>query len=262
MFDFTHQQRFLASATDAFQQYTEFALAASAAWQNAVMGSMNGGQGPAPQPVAPMPTDPIMAWSWALDMWRGPTAQPFQQPAAAAMMPWWANFGQPAKAAPAPANPFAMWMTPAAPPAFAAWMPPALAQPFASMMPQAPQPFAAWMAPQLPMAMPMQAATSLTSPAAAAEMWSAMVSAFWSQPAVSWSLYRGPWTMMFVGAGLPYAIVAPAVCASTSALDAADAVRLQTVEVFSAFRTDGGHASAFNDGRSPAANAFSPQVLH
>ncbi len=71
-----------------------------------------------------------------------------------------------------------------------------------------------------------------------------MISAYWTLPAMSWSLYQGPMTMMLVGAGLPYAVAAPTARASAAALEAADAMRLQTIKTFSSFRTDGGHASA------------------
>lgn len=77
-----------------------------------------------------------------------------------------------------------------------------------------------------------------------ASLWSSMMTSYWTLPAVSWSLYQGPLIMMLVGSGLPYAIAAPTARASTAALDAAEAVRLQTINAFSSFRTDGGHASA------------------
>ncbi|MFN0219814.1 MAG: hypothetical protein ACKVP4_13485 [Hyphomicrobium sp.] len=83
----------------------------------------------------------------------------------------------------------------------------------------------------------------MSPPADPAALWSSMMTSYWTLPAVSWSLYQGPLTMMLVTSGLPYAIAGPTARASTAALDAADALRLQTIQTFAAFRTDGGHAA-------------------
>lgn len=76
-----------------------------------------------------------------------------------------------------------------------------------------------------------------------AQFWSSMVDAYWTWPAMSWSLFQGPMTMMLVNSGLPYAVAAPAAKASAGALEAADAMRLSAIQTFSYFHTNGGHAS-------------------
>ncbi len=74
-----------------------------------------------------------------------------------------------------------------------------------------------------------------------------MIRAYWSMPPMPWSLCQMPMTAMFISAGIPYAVAAPAARASAAALDAADAARLQAIkalDAYSAYRSDGGHASA------------------
>ncbi len=98
---------------------------------------------------------------------------------------------------------------------------------------------------------PFAAAFQFPSKAFDASHWNTtmtdMMKIYWSMPAMPWTLYQAPMTAMFVSAGMPYAIAAPAARASAAAMDAADAARLQTIQAFdaySSYRSDGGHASA------------------
>jgi hypothetical protein len=95
-----------------------------------------------------------------------------------------------------------------------------------------------------------------------AALWSSMMTSYWTLPAVSWSLYQGPLTMMLVTSGLPYAIAGPAARASTAALDAADAMRLQAIQTFTAFRTDGGHAASHIDDWFAPGDSAPPRRFH
>ncbi|MGQ0457971.1 MAG: hypothetical protein ACT4OU_13035 [Hyphomicrobium sp.] len=179
----------------------------------------------------------------------------------------WQNAFQPSpdiqrsrSAAPMPLEPFAAWSwafdlmreSPAVRPAMSAtwpWLGAAPAKPTWPM--QAFQMNPAWA--MNPGAAPFASAATLS--ADPASLWSSMMTSYWTLPAVSWSLYQGPLMMMLVGSGLPYAIAAPTARASTAALDAADAVRLQTINAFSSFRTDGGHASSLYGTAAPTDRA-------
>lgn len=105
--------------------------------------------------------------------------------------------------------------------------------------PSAFAPFTTWANPAAP--------APETTPA---DPWLAAMKTFWSYPAMPWATYRTPvmtWLMCF---GVPSSIAVPAARASASAADAAEAARQQalamisTLESFSAYRSDGGHASA------------------
>ena len=60
----------------------------------------------------------------------------------------------------------------------------------------------------------------------------------------SWTMYQLPITAMMMANGMPHSIASPAAKASTSTLDAFDAAREQASRVFSAYRSEGGHAAA------------------
>lgn len=49
---------------------------------------------------------------------------------------------------------------------------------------------------------------------------------------------------MMMSAGLPFAVASPSAKAGTAAMDAADAARQQMENMYSAYRSDGGHAAA------------------
>ena len=60
----------------------------------------------------------------------------------------------------------------------------------------------------------------------------------------SWTMYQLPLTAMMMANGMPHSVASPAAQASTSTLDALDAAREQASRVFSAYRSEGGHATA------------------
>lgn len=82
------------------------------------------------------------------------------------------------------------------------------------------------------------------------DQWMKLYTDFWFAnslkwpPASPWTMWQTPLTMMMMSAGMPYAVASPAARASTATMDAADAAREQFARVFSAYRSDGGHAAA------------------
>lgn len=212
--------RFIRSAADAMFQCAELSLAATKIWQDQAAVALNPHAKPT-QRHAPIPTDPITAWAWAFDALRTPVNT--QQ---ASFSPWQLPSSS---AAPnvfmAAMNPWAFLISannPATRPSTNIYTPP-FGLPFAN--PFSNQNFGA--------------STPTTGP----EFWLGMMQSFWSLPAMSWSMYQSPIAAMMVSAGMPYAMALPASRASTSALDAAEAARQQALKVFSAYRSDGGHAS-------------------
>lgn len=63
-------------------------------------------------------------------------------------------------------------------------------------------------------------------------------------PVMTWAYMQTPLTAMLMSSGMPYTVAAPSAKASTCAMDAADAAREQMEKVYSAYRSDGGHAAA------------------
>ena len=130
-----------------------------------------------------------------------------------------------------PGTAFAMWPWANA----SAPAPLAPANPFLAMMP--------WMqtfSGQSPSAWPM--AGSVWNP------WQAVAppaafTPFWPFPVMTWAYMQTPLTMMMMSAGLPYDVASPSAKASTAVMDAADAARQQMENVFSAYRSEGGHAA-------------------
>ena len=49
---------------------------------------------------------------------------------------------------------------------------------------------------------------------------------------------------MIMSAGMPYKVASPSAKASTAAMDAAHAAHQQMDKIYSAYRSDGGHAAA------------------
>jgi hypothetical protein len=72
----------------------------------------------------------------------------------------------------------------------------------------------------------------------------AMLMPFWGWAATPWGFMQTPLTAMMMNAGFPYTVASPSAKAGTAAMDAADAARQQMEKVFSAYRSDGGHAAA------------------
>ena len=72
----------------------------------------------------------------------------------------------------------------------------------------------------------------------------AMMDAFMAWRVLPWSFYQTPLTAMMLSAGLPYTVAAPTARASTATMDAAEAAHQQIMNVFSAYRSDGGHGTA------------------
>ncbi len=71
-----------------------------------------------------------------------------------------------------------------------------------------------------------------------------MATTMWGWPSLPWVYMQMPLTAMLVSAGYPIGVAVPSAKASTAAMDAADAAREQMEKVYSAYRSDGGHAAA------------------
>lgn len=216
--------RFIRSASDAMFQCAELSLAATKVWQDQAALACNPNAKLAQSP-APMPTDPIAAWAWAFDAWRSPAKSQYA--------PQYS-----------PILPFQPTGTSLAPNAMMAAM-----NPWAFLMGSinsTTRPATNMFSPPFGLPLPnpfLNQIFGTQAPALGPEAWLGMVRAFWSSPAMSWTMYQSPMAAMMVSAGMPYAMALPAARASTSALDAAEAARQQALKVFSAYRSDGGHAS-------------------
>jgi hypothetical protein len=70
------------------------------------------------------------------------------------------------------------------------------------------------------------------------------LASIWPWSTMGWAAMQTPFTAMLVSAGMPYKVASPSAKASTAALDAAHAARQQMDKVYSAYRSDGGHAAA------------------
>lgn len=216
MFDFDLQMRFWRSVTDAVMHSTEASFAAAAAWQKEVLS-------PAITPVPPpMPLFPLLS---AFPMMPTlPTIPTFPTMGAAAW-PWASVWGS---------NP---WLGGNA--AMAKTSNPFIA-PFAGMMPWV-EIFWRQSAEAMPAMMPVTQTAWGSFPQANP---AAMFGPFWNWAATPWAFMQTPITAMMMSAGFPYDVASPSAKASTATMDAADAARKQMDNVFSAYRTDGGHAAA------------------
>lgn len=69
--------------------------------------------------------------------------------------------------------------------------------------------------------------------------------AFWSWPwrMMPWTCYQSPLIVAMMSSGMPYSVASPAAKASTSAMDAAEALQEQWQLIIEAFRTDGDRGS-------------------
>lgn len=257
-------------ACDAMFECMQASLAVAQIWQDQVLnaatsmsipesGSRSSSAPPATQAFPPAAArgalgGPFQAWEWAFDMFnvkesaavKAASLDPVPvswMPMMAMMAPWMsappvaatptafgmAPFGM-GFGFPMAANPFAAWFAPFAPTMKASGLPPMMAG-------LSGNPFAA----------AFQYPSKAFDPAHFSATMEGMVRAYWSMPAMPWSLCQMPMTAMFISAGIPYAVAAPAARASAAALDAADAARLQAIkalDAYSTYRSDGGHASA------------------
>lgn len=223
MFDFDLQTRFMKSASDAMFEFTSAAFATVAHLQSETAKTI---------------------------------AEPAGQDAGSgfgvfAPWSWWANAG----AATMP-TPFNAMTSPLNSPLFqfpAALMSPQIApmtEFWSAFMPKTSpnNPFGA--NPSLPFW------PSASAPPAFDFGFSEMMQAYWGgssksglagfswNPAFSWTIYQWPWTMMLISAGVPSAVATPTARCSAATMDAADAAREQMTRMFSAYRSDGGHATA------------------
>lgn len=180
-------------------------------------------------------TDAAMEWSQAsmaaATEWQSQAMAPSRQPAASLTFSPFTMFETQA-----PANPWG-W-------AFAMWQPQSqspLAWPAASSTPFA-NPIMAFWAPYLNT---WGGASSAASwPGIVPGSMPAMMDAFMAWRILPWAFYQTPLTAMMLSAGLPYAVAAPAARASTATMDAAEAAHQQMLNVFSAYRSEGGHGAA------------------
>lgn len=255
MFDFDLQTRFWRGVTDAMMHNTDAMLAASKAWQDEALTALTKAEEPGAA-VAKQATG-VAAWptlnsqsgpqstSITPMWWLGPSwlqnagmQNPWQQMATQMMAPL---LGQPARPAPSAMNPFGLNMFAYNP--FAANA--AFANPFAAMNPflsATPwmdmfweQSMSAWQSPANSDSMLSFAKPSpFANPFAALFPWAV----------TPWSYMQMPLTTMFMQAGVPYAVASPSAKASTAAMDAAHAAQQQMEKVYSAYRSDGGHAAA------------------
>jgi hypothetical protein len=212
VFDFDLQMRFWRSVTDAVMHSTEASFAAAAAWQNEVLT-------PAPKPKpASSPLFPMLSAFPMMPVLPLVPTFPMMDTTA---LPWASIWGS---------NPWLGGDT-----AMAKASNPFLA-PFASTMP--------WVEifwRQSAEVMPVTQSAWGSFPQANPAM---MFGPFWNWAASPWAYMQTPITAMMMSAGFPYDVASPSAKASTAALDAADAARKQMDNVFSAYRTDGGHAAA------------------
>jgi hypothetical protein len=205
VFDFDLQMRFWRSLTDAVMHSTEASFAAAAAWQKEALSPASAPK-PSPTPLfAMMPTFPMMDLSaWPLAGVWGSN-------------PWLGGNAATAKAS----NPFVA---------------PFAGIPFAGMMPWV-EIFWRQSAEAMPVTQTAWGSFPQVNPAA-------MFGPFWNWASSPWAFMQTPITAMMMSAGFPYAVASPSAKASTATMDAADAARKQMDNVFSAYRTDGGHAAA------------------
>lgn len=89
---------------------------------------------------------------------------------------------------------------------------------------------------------------AFAQPATANLAYADMFKNFWNwsqawQP-FPWTMYQYPMTAMLMSTGMPYAVAEPTARASAATFDAVDAARQQANNIFSAYRSDGGHAVA------------------
>ncbi len=206
MFDFDLQLRLWRSVTDAMLHSTQASIAAASAWQDQVLAA-----GHKPKAAAPIPSplNGFGLWPWAS------AAQPM--PAAFPASMWWLSAWQPPK--------------PSVPAAFSA------GNPFYSAM-------TPWFE--------MYWRQSMSAWAMPANGWGASrpgalpsgFAPFWPWPMMTWAYMQTPLTAMMMSAGMPFDVASPSAKAGTAAMDAADAARQQIDNVFSAYRSDGGHAAA------------------
>ncbi len=144
---------------------------------------------------------------------------------------------EPAKPAPFDAfNPWSWWMT-----AMTSAMPgPVVAKPKPVADPFNPL---TWL--------PPWATTPAGSVPIAPDQWMKLTTDFWFNrapnwpAATGWMMWQTPMTLMLMSTGMPHSVASPAARASAASLDAADAAHQQMTRAFAAYRSDGGHASAF-----------------
>ncbi len=259
MFDFDLQLRFWRGMTDAMLHGTQATLAAASEMQDQLLAAnakSNSATAASRAPAASVPPVTSMFSMAGFPQARLPQAG--LPPAMTSPLLWWLAPWQSAMSAMVPgkgataatANPFAAInpffdMTPW----FAMWMRP---------------PAASW--PTLPQMMSMgNAATAwpgfngpgLNGPASQLpwanwlSMWGqgpaaalGPMAAFWPWSAMGWTVMQTPLTAMMMSAGMPYKVASPSAKASTAAMDAAHAARQQMDKMYSAYRSDGGHAAA------------------
>ncbi len=81
-----------------------------------------------------------------------------------------------------------------------------------------------------------------------ADQWMKFYTDLWTRPqawvaSTPWAVWQTPMTMMLMSFGMPHSVASPAARASAASLDAADAAQQQLQKVYSAYRSDGGHAA-------------------
>lgn len=81
MYDAELHARFMRGASEAFFEGCSAMLAASVAFQASLQPTFGGQAAPAARQINAMPLDPLAAWSWAFDAYRG--ASPFGAPSVA-----------------------------------------------------------------------------------------------------------------------------------------------------------------------------------
>lgn len=74
--------------------------------------------------------------------------------------------------------------------------------------------------------------------------WAKTFAPYLPWPVMTWAMAQMPLTAMLVSSGMPYAVASPSAKAGTCAMDAAEAAREQMQNMYSAYRSDGGHAAA------------------
>ena len=205
MFDFDLQLRFWRSVTDVMVHGAQAALAATTALQEQMLAS----EQPVASPVFAMPALPLPISAMPIFAMFDPAL-------------WMGG-----AASPSNTNPFASS-------SFASN--PFAANPFMNVSPWI-EIFCRQSAEMMPVTATAWGSFPQPNPAA-------MMAPIWGWAASPWAVMQNPLTAMMMQAGFPYAVALPSAKASTAAMDAADAARQQIDNVFSAYRSDGGHAAA------------------
>ncbi|MEQ1671803.1 MAG: hypothetical protein ABL893_13155 [Hyphomicrobium sp.] len=266
MFDFDLQVRFWRGVTDAMLHNTDAAIAAASEWQDKVLAAgheATNAAKPGARHTLPQTSAPVFGFAGLPSPATTSKAAPNPFASLWWLAPWQQSAGQmwgqssniqSRAAAPNPlaTNPFAMnpfalnpFLTAFMSNPFmgAAAKPAPSANPFFDMNPFVSQWFETYWS---------NAASVWTGQPKKPTLWGFGLqpatehpfAAFWPFPVSPWGYMQTPLTAAMMSAGMPFKVASPSAKASTAAMDAAHAAQQQMEKVYSAYRSDGGHAAA------------------